>query len=253
MGRRRRKMNILDADLTLYEIEHRLEETFRAEENVIHTIGDLELSYEDYKYLILKIKGLTKYITRVEVFQQYKLSILTAMVFSVRYGGDIRGVYHSILDVLTHFQQHHVRYVMRICQNVFYDFGLPIYGIRFSSVGDVFHLITIHANLHMNTMENVFQLLDDYYCRGQEYVLEEEICEKINKEILRDSPVISHSSMNLTFSYILKKMYASCFIQHSSLKQLLMEYNQVSSHLVESCYMWYMKYGNQSNRLIKIR
>ena len=78
-------MNILDADFTLYEIEQTLEERFRMEEKMLRTIGDLDLSYEDYKYLVLKLKGISKYMTRIEVFEQYKLSIITALVFSIRY------------------------------------------------------------------------------------------------------------------------------------------------------------------------
>ena len=253
MRRRRRKMNILDADFSLLDIEHRLEEIFKANEKTLRTIGDLDITYEDYKYLILKLKGLTKYITRIEVLEQYKLSIVTALVFAVRYEHDLEGVYHSMLDLIGHFQQHHVRYIMRICLNVFYELGLSTYGIHCCSLDDVFEVISIHANLSRETQDTVFQILDDYFNMGEAYLLEEELVEKLNEVIRNESPYLKDNVETLTMTYLLKDLYAACYVKHNSLKQLLSEYNQLSIQLVEACYMWYIKYSRNSNRLIKIR
>lgn len=246
-------MNLFDADFTLYEIEQTLEEKFKAEEKTVRTIGDLDLSFEDYKYLVFKLKGLTKYITRIEVFEQYKISIVTALVFAVRYEEDTKAMYKELRKFLRQFQQHHVRYCIRICMNAFCELGLSMYGSKFNSVEDVFEVVSIHANLPKETADVIFQILEDYYSQGENYLLEDELYDKLNKTIQKTYPFLKKKAGNYAYSELLKDLYAACYNDHYSLKQLITEFNQVSISLLESCYMWYMKYSKNSNRLVQIR
>lgn len=246
-------MKILDADFTLYDIEQTLEEKFSTENKTLRTIGDLDLSYEDYKYLVFRLKGLTKYITRTEVFEQYKLSIVTAFVFAITYEEDTKKVYKEIGRLLKQFQQHQVRYYIRICMNVFFGLGLSTFGNGVTSIDDVFEVAVLHANLPKETAETIFMTLDEYFSQGETYLMEEELYDRLDQIIYKKYPFLTRNKGYLVYSVMLKEMYSSCFISHYSLKQLLTEYNQVSMNLVESCYMWFMQHSNHNNRLVKIR
>ncbi|MDO5520677.1 MAG: hypothetical protein Q4G58_09315 [bacterium] len=246
-------MNILDADFTLYQIEQTLEERFKTDEKMLRTIGDLDLTYEDYKYLVLKLKGISKYITKIEVFEQYKLSIITAMVFSVRYEKSTKSIYQQIRKTLNKLQQHQLRFVIRVTTNVFYELGLSTYGVEMNTINDILEVIAIHANLSKEEQNIIFRMLDNYYEEGEDVLLEEELYEKMNAEIHKAYPHLTHNTINLSICYLLKDLYASCSSNRYTLNQLLMQYNQLSKKLIEDCYDWTRTYSSNKNRLAQVR
>lgn len=246
-------MNVLDADFTLYEIELTLERRLRAEEKGIRTIGDLNLSYEDYKYLVLKVKGLTKYITRIEVFEQYKLSIVTALVYTMRYEEEITETYSEVRKIVDQLQQHHVRYCIRLCANTFYELGLSTYGVQMNTLDDLIEVVMIHAGLSNDTLQTCLQLLDEYYSTDALFLYEDELYTKMEQEILKSCPIVHKGSNYHKMVYIIQNIYEGCYVRHLSMRQLVEEYRSVSKSLIENCYMWYVKYGSNSNRLVKIR
>ncbi len=246
-------MNILDADFTLYQIEQTLEERFKTEEKMLRTIGDLDLTYEDYKYLVLKLKGISKYITRIEVFEQYKLSIITALVFSVKYEKNKKSIYQSIRKGLNKLQQHQLRFVIRISTDVFYELGLSTYGVRMNSIDDLLEVVTIHANLSEEQQNSIFQLLDSYYEEGEDILLEEELYDKMNMELHKTYPVLTHNTVNLTICYLIKELYVACLSGRYSLNQIFMHCNQLSRKLIEGCYYWVKKYSVETSRLVQAR
>lgn len=231
-------MNILDADFTLYEIEQTLEERFRMEEKMLRTIGDLDLSYEDYKYLVLKLKGISKYMTRIEVFEQYKLSIITALVFSIRYEKKQPSTFMEIQEMLMKMQQHQLRFFIRISSNVFLELGLSTYGVEMNTIDDVLEVITIHANLSKEEGETIFHMLDQYFESGEDVLLEEELYEKMNEEIHKELPSSLHNTFNLSICYMLKELYVICCSKRYTLSQIFARFNQLSRQLIEQCYEW---------------
>lgn len=246
-------MNILDADFTLYQIEQTLEERFKTEEKMLRTIGDLDLSYEDYKYLTLKLKGISKYITRIEVFEQYKLSIITALVFSIRYEEKKASAYELIRNGLLNLQQHQLRFFIRISTNVFLELGLSTYGVEMNSIDDILEVITIHANLSKEESENIFQMLDQYFEDGEDVLLEEELYEKMNQEIHKEFPYLIHNTIHLSICYMLKELYVTCSTRHYTLAQIFARYNQLSRQLIEDCYEWTKKYHKNQSLLAQAR
>lgn len=246
-------MNILDADFTLYQIEQTLEERFKTDEKMLRTIGDLDLTYEDYKYLVLKLKGISKYITKIEVFEQYKLSIITALVFSIKYENTSKSLYQTIRKTLNKLQQHQIRFFIRISTNVFDELGLSTYGVQMNSISDILEVVAIHANLSEDEQATIFQMLDDYYEGGEDILLEEELYEKMNRELHKVYPNLKHNKINLTICYLLKDLYAACCSRRYNLNQLLMHYNQLSRKLIEDCYDWTMKYSSEKGRLVEAR
>ena len=246
-------MNILDADFTLYQIEQTLEERFRAEEKTVRTIGDLNLTYEDYKYLILKLKGISKYISRVEVFEQYKLSIITAIVFSIRYEHDTAVIYQKMTDSLARLQQHQLRFFIRIATDAFYELGLSTYGIRMNTIDDVLEVATLHANLSKEEQITIFQMIEAYYEDGEDILIEEDLYERMNAVVHKAFPVSIHKTGSLSFCYLLKDLYEACSFKHNTLNQLFVRYNQLSKELIEACWNWQKRYSNNKNLLEQVR
>lgn len=245
-------MNILDADFTLYEIEQTLEYQLRVEDERIRTIGDLNITYEDYRYLTLKLKGLTKYITRIDIIEQYKLSIVTAMVFSIRYEKELEYCYQQIRNCLNKLQQHHLRYCIRICSDTFYELGLSTYGLSLNSIEDVLEVITMHAGLTKEQLGVTLRHLDEYYT-GELAEQEDELYDNMDEELYAAYPMLTNKRHHHPLTQLLKEVYEACCIKHLSIKQISEEYETVSVNLIEACYRWYMKFSSNSNRLIQIR
>lgn len=247
-------MYILDADFTLFEIEQTLENELRVEDTGLRTIGDMKFTYEDYMYLTLKLKGLTKYLTKVEVLDKYKLSIVTAMVFSLRYDevGD-ETLIDQMRGVMKRLQQHQVRYCIQSLSTTFYELGIHTYGITMDNMNDLFEVIMLHAGLSPSMYNHLFQLMDNYYnqsdiCLFNESKLEDDLVRSIQQLYAPFQVTRAHQ-----FVSTLTDMFQACRIKHYSLERLLSDFPNVSKNLIQACYMWCVKYDHSVNRLLNIR
>ncbi len=253
VGRRRRSyMNVLEADFNLYDIEKLLEEMLRSEDKQIRAIGDLDLSYEDYKYLVFRVKGLQKYITRLEVFMEYRLSIVTALVFSVRYEQSISGTFKEIINMIESLQQHHVRYCVRCCADAFYELGLPTYGISVNSIEDFIEVLILHAGLYHEILNKLFVLLEQHYATPNYRLYDHDLMQQLQTELRTACCLESHEVEFYNVAVVTKKLFESSCKKHLSLKQMMEKHENVSSNLIEASYLWSVQFSQDANLLAKI-
>ena len=246
-------MRLFSADLTLYEMEQQLEHYFFEEEHNIRIIGDLVMTYEDYKYLSFKMKGIMHYISRVEIMEQYRFCILTALVFTIRYDNNAIVTLKTYEQFMNQFQQHQFRFCMRMLADTFHEMGLSTYGIKINSCNELLELLIIHANISNNNLDKLFEILDQYFTQKQCYLLEEELYSQLDRVCLSIYPFLRLEGRNLRLSRLLKELYEACYMKHLSLEQLFEEYDTLSKQLIENCYRWYNTYSEASHSLIKIR
>lgn len=246
-------MKLFSADLTLYEMEQRLEHCFLGNDRKIRIIGDLNLSSEDYKYLNFKLKGILHYISRVEVMEQYRFSILTTLVFAIRYEKNVMATLKYYEQYMIQFQQHQYRFCMRMLADTFHEMALSTYGIKIHAYQELIEVLTIHASLLKNTYEEVFEILDDHFSQSQNYILDDELYGKLDRVFLRAYPFLNVGQRNFHLGYLLKDLYEACYLGHKPLEQLYDDFDTLSKQLIEDCYSWFKAYSINSNNLIKIR
>lgn len=245
-------MNLFEANFTLLDIERTLEEELRANEKRARTIGDLELTYEDYKYLTFKLQGLTRYLSKIEVIERYNLCIVTALVFGLRYDKDKNLVYNRVKDILEHIQQHQLRYYIKICMVTFYELGFSTYGVDLRNIDDIFEVSLIHAGFEEQLNDDIFALLDEYYDSSEGFLQTKKLARMITVKIHQMYPFLN-SEHTYRIIGIMKRIFESCKVRHLSLEELNREYPNISRKLLNSCYMWCLKYDESSSRLIRMR
>ena len=250
--RRRRKVRLFCADSTLYEMEQHLEHCFFEEETNLRTVGDLHISYEDYKYLNFKLKGILHYISRVEVMEQYRFCILTTLVFAIRYEKNVTITLKNYEEFMNQFQQHQVRFFLRMMADTFHEMSLPTYGIKVKSCKVLLELLSIHANIPKSYYDEIFGTLNNYYTQKKCYLLEEEVYNQLDRVLLKIYPFLSPNGDNFCLSRYLKELYEACYRGHKTLEELFEEFGTLSKELIENCYHWYNTYSKNSNNLIKI-
>ncbi len=246
-------MRLFSADLSLYEMERLLEHCFYEEENKVRIIGDLNLTNEDYKYMTLKVKGILRYISKVEVMEQYRLCILTTLVFAIRYEKNAAVILKQFEKYWNQFQQHQYRFCMQAFGDKLHEIGLSTYSIRIDSSKELMEVLFIHAGLTKNIYEKIYELLEQYFDEERSYLFEEELYERMDSLICRDYPFLSCRSAGLKVSHLLKELYEACLVRRETLEQMFENFNMLSKQVIEDCYRWCEAYGDHSYNLINMR
>lgn len=145
-------MKIFDASLSLLEIENLLEEVMELEVSDSYNsdteeellMNNLELTYEDYRYLMFKLKGIVKYRNSIDIIGRYKLSILAAVIFSIK-NGDREETYQLMKEAFFSLPQHQIRKLLNICREAFDEYAIHSFGLDLNSFDGVFSALSIHA------------------------------------------------------------------------------------------------------------
>ena len=245
-------MNLLDADLTLLEIEKLLEGEIKNEQKNLRIIGDLDLSYEDYKYMILRLKGLTKYKWNIEVFERYKLSILTTWIFTLRYEADKSYLYDKVKEILNSLQQHHMRYCIQTCAAAFEEYGIETYGIDIYSLEGIFEVSAIHAGVPKQAQDEFYQLLEDSLDYSNIHLLEKKLIGSVSPKLQEIYKYINNQHQKRII-YSAREIYIDCKIKKFTLSELFEKYPESSRKLIEGCYIWCIDYEDNMNQVIGVR
>jgi hypothetical protein len=237
----------------LLEIEERLEEEFLNSKKYLRIIGDIDLSSDDYKYLILKIKGLTRFSANISICETYKLSLLTACVFSIKKEQENQGSIESLRTMYRALPQHHMRYFRRLCKSTLEEYGMSTFQMDTRHFDGLFSILLAHAGIPENLHAKLYDILDESLKIGQRHVFEL----KIRDEFM---PKIDWIAQYMNPKYLEKVFLDSrdllidCKINELPHNELFEKYNHLSSKLILSCIKWrdeyeYIKH-EQSKQLI---
>lgn len=142
-------MKVFDSDYSLHKIEvlleEKMEEAYRIkQEEESKIIDSFNLSYEDYCYLILKLKGMTAYGKTLELIQRYKISLITALVYSIRYGTK-ENVYKKVKMFIKKMPQHQLRYALDMFGDVVEEYAIYNYEQYKGHLDYLFEALAIQA------------------------------------------------------------------------------------------------------------
>jgi len=172
-------MNILKNATTLLEIEKMIEEEITSSENNIRIIGDINLSFEEYKYIKLKLKGLGLYRKDVDVWDKYKLCTVVAWVFALRY--DEKDYFEqSLMENFGGIQQYIMRYMIDMYNDVFDEFGIEIPGQEINSIESLKEAIALQAGVPDELHDQLYAALEDTINYPEAKVVDKEVLKKMS-------------------------------------------------------------------------
>ena len=142
-------MKVFASDYSLNEIEllleEKMEEAYKnTREEECKIINNFNLSYEDYCYLLLKLKGLVTYGRGVELLERYKISVVTVLVYAIRYGKK-ETVYEKIKTFIKKLPQHQLRYALDMFADVVEEYALCSYEHCKGQLDRLFEVLAAQA------------------------------------------------------------------------------------------------------------
>jgi len=223
-------MEILQDSTTLLDIERMIEEEITSSDNNIRLISDINLTYEEYKFIKLKFKGLGLYRDNVEVWNKYRLSTLVYWVFSLRYESKEFNV-QRFSKTFDGMHQYAIRHLVEIYNDTFEEFGIEIPGISVNSVETLCETIAVHAGVPDELHTKLYNALDENVSDAR--IVDKDIVKKISPKmtyILKHLGKDAQKSMLITY----KKIIYDLKVRGLSENEVLERYPVVSTKLVKS-------------------
>jgi hypothetical protein len=140
-------MNVFATSSSLLEIEKTLVEELSKEENDINFIGDLNLSYEDYRYLVMKLKKIQRHKYCISLLERYRCSIVTAWTFSLKFEKKERTSYFIAKRIMEDIPQHQLRYSLNILFLVFEEYGIINFRADKKNMERLFSIVEINSGI----------------------------------------------------------------------------------------------------------
>jgi hypothetical protein len=245
-------MKILDASLSLSEMETVLEHAILNDENDIRIIGDLELSYEDYKCLALKLKGITKYKENIELFDRYKLCAVVAWVFALRYEKEDKIDHTLVKRLLGNLPQHQLRYVLNLFTTTFSDYGLDDYEVDTNSLDGFFVVAAIHAGIPTDLQDEFFHMMEESLLHQDMTELEEQIMKNLSTRMVEIYKYIDESIIR-DMIRVCRELFVDYKINQLSKEEVLNKYPSTSRSIIEGCFKWCEEYEANNELMSSVR
>lgn len=268
-------MRILDSVLSLEQMEDILEKELEMRKHSIRILGDLDLSYEDYKCLSLKFRGIHRYPGSVEILENFKLSLLITWVFSLRYEKEEIS-YCNIKKILLELPQYMQRKFISMCRETFEEYELFMYNIPISNMKELCSIIVIHSGMPDRLLNRFYHILyEDIVNYELQYELQKELCifneknqcnclESERKIKLFVTRIINSFSKDMkeAYQYIentvleemvqtIRSIFLDCYFYELSISELLKKYPVISRKMIESCFIWCREWKHQNKIKMK--
>lgn len=153
-------MKLLDASLGLNEIETILDYQLIKRKGNLIICEDLDISYEEYKCLIFRVKGLAKFNNNIEILYSYKLCVLISVIFALKYDFKDRTAFKLMEQFLGELSQHQIRYVLTLLATIYSEYGFEEFDIDPSSINGFYILAAIHGGVPFNSFEEIYQIVE---------------------------------------------------------------------------------------------
>lgn len=139
--------NLFRHDMSLMDIEQRLESYFLHRENHHHLLCRIPLSPTDCELMIRKFTSLSRFQNEAGIYEELTLSIVVMWAFCFKYN-----MYkEQFLDKMAHYTdtlpQHLGRYYKDLLYSVFDEYGLETFGKDTNSMESLCEIIEMHAKM----------------------------------------------------------------------------------------------------------
>ena len=231
-------MDILNTSMTLGEIEEVLAEQLKDSENNIRILGDLKISYEDYCYLLLKIRGLEQYHEKLELMEKYRLSVLVSWVIGLRFEKSEAKGCNRIKNQLLGMEQHHVRSYIASMLNTFDEYGLNTFQMtENASVEDLLELLVVHTGIPSELQDDFYHLLDDSLSYGDFSSIAGRFLMRLPKHMQHLYTFVKREVV-IAMIEDCRKMFADYRLYGITRREAYNKYPLMSSDIMQGCFRW---------------
>ncbi|BCN28849.1 hypothetical protein [Anaeromicropila herbilytica] len=246
-------MNILDANMSLYEIENCLEKQCFHSYHDFRIIGDLDLSMDDLECLSYKVKGLRRFAVDLSTYETYKLSLLTACVFKIKKEQEIMGNIYFLRKVYNNLPQHHTRFVMELLKDTLIEYGIATFNIDTKHFNGLFGVLINHAGIPEHLHGNLYDLLDETLQYNEVGLLESKFRKEFVPHLNWWTQYIEEQKMWELFIDC-RNLLIDCKSNEFAKEELLKKYHWVSKNLIQNCVKWCneCEYLSQEQRKILV-
>lgn len=163
---------LFQEDMSLAQMEQTLESVLLKHDIGIRILADLPVTAEDYVRLLEALKVVQN---DMEMVERYRLSVVTAWIFSLRYEHFGRKDYAHIVDELAALKQYSVRQFFAICNSVFNDFDLVTYFPEIRTFKELYSMVVVHAGIP--------EQMGEYFCQVIEKLMQDRDMSKAMESI----------------------------------------------------------------------
>lgn len=231
-------MGIFNTSLSLHQIEEKLAAQLKDKKNNIRILGDMDLSYEDYYYLLLKIRGLEQYREHLEIFEEFRLSVLISWIFAMRLEKNEYNSYKRIMEQMAGMKQHHIRTYVSMMLNAFDEYEINTYKmVEEGTLENLMGLLVVHTGIPEDLQDDFCHLLDDSLVYGEFSAVEHRFLMRLPEHIKRlYHNVERHIIVNM-MDYC-RQMFTDYRLHGITRREAYKKYPLMSSNLMKGCFQW---------------
>ncbi len=137
--------NLFNDNMTLVDIEHRLQTFFLDTGNHHYMLCSIPLTLSDCHYMVKKFKSLTRFQNESGIYEDFSLSIVVMWAFCQKYNLYRENFLELMEHYMDHMPQHCARYYVCLMHSVFDEYDLETFGYETYTIEDLCQIIHKHA------------------------------------------------------------------------------------------------------------
>lgn len=233
--------------MTLMEMDGALEDALSAPRRDIRIFADLPLTEEDFYLLVNKLAAVKN---DMALINRYKISVITAWVFALRYGYCSKWNCRYMAEKHVDVPQYSRRQFLDICNNVFVDYGIAMYFSEIHNEEELYTMLVVHAGIPDRISENFCVILEELLQTGDidkalwqvDWYMDGRLKEKAE---LSDRAFLG----NLINTAV--NIMRDCMTDEYGEEDLLRRYPLTSSRLIRLCVDWVDKRKAEYERIMR--
>jgi len=137
--------NLFNNNMTLVDIERRLQTFFLDAGNHHYMLCSIPLTVSDCNYMVKKFKSLTRFQNESGIYEDFRLSIVVMWAFCQKYNLYREKFLNLMEHYMDHMPQHCARYYVSLMHSVFDEYELETFGYETYTIEDLCQIIHKHA------------------------------------------------------------------------------------------------------------
>lgn len=152
-------MKVFKERYSLHDIEEKLEWEFSGNKK-IRIVGDINLDYDDYRFLLEKLELIKPHMGNLDLLMRYRLSQIVSWAFFMRYEDPGRIYIADYEKVLKHIPQHVAGHYLQMYSDAYCEYGFATASINDLSVKGMFQVVALQAGMSREEYGVLFDIIN---------------------------------------------------------------------------------------------
>ncbi len=152
-------MKVFKDRYSLYDIEEKLEWEY-SNNSKIRIVGDINLDYEDYRFLLEKYKAMSPHMGNMDVMMKYRLVQITSWTFFMRHEDPGRIYIDDFTPLIKKIPQHVAGMYLQLYSDTFCEYGFATAAINDLSIPGLFAVVALQAGMSKEEYSVLFDIIN---------------------------------------------------------------------------------------------